>query len=142
MPLPLLVGEFRAGGDADLRFLPDGRPVATFSAIASSAKKLEDGSWETTAETPWLRINCWGPLAEPVAEAVTKGCKVFIAGKLSQRKFEVNGEERVSQEVRADAVQVIPKRDDAPSQPRQSSGGASGDPWGGPAATQTDEPPF
>jgi single-strand DNA-binding protein len=151
MPLPKILGEFRVGADPDLRFTPGGSPVTNFSVIASYDRKQEDGTWKTIDETGWLRVNVWGSAAERVANAVTKGCKVFLVGRYKARKYtDRDGNEKVSIEIDADAVEVIPPRTDtpAPAQPATTAtdnpwGGAptAADPWGTPAR-QGDEPPF
>lgn len=147
MPLPKIVGEFRVGGDPELRFLPSGQAAANFSVIASSNRKKDNGEWETTAETGWLRVNVWGADAERVANDVTKGSKVFLVGRYKQRKFTGrDGDERTAIEIDADAIGVIPERNDAQrassgGAPASGSSGGGGDPWGA-APPQTDEPPF
>jgi len=142
MPLPIITGEFRAGGDAELKFTPGGQAVASFSVIASRNKKKDDGTWETTAETGWLRVNVWGmPFAERIANEVVKGSRVHLTGEYQQRTYTSReGVEKISCEIIARSVEVIPDRDQPQRQP--STGGSSaGDPWGAPAA-QTDDPPF
>lgn len=146
--LPIMLGEFRAGGDAELRFTPGGQAVANFSIIANKAKK-EGDEWVTTGETGWLRVTAWGTLAERCANDVTRGCRVYVVGEYEVKTYQRrDGDgEGTSIELTAKAVEVIPPRDDS----RQQGGGyqtqpqgqrqPAADPWGAGPST-TDEPPF
>lgn len=146
MPLPRIVGEFRVGGDPELRFTPSGQAVCNFSVIASYDRKNDDGSWTTVDETGWLRVNVWGAPAERVANDVTKGAKVFLVGRYKARKYKDREDnEKVSIEIDSDAIDVIPPRTDrATSTPSAPASGSStgGNPWAGAPAGQGDEPPF
>lgn len=147
MALPRIMGEFRVGGDPDLRFTPNGRPVAGFSVIADARRKNEStDEWETTAETGWLRVNVWGAPAERVANEVTKGSKVFLVGRYKARKYtDRDGEERTSHEIDADAIEVIdrPQRSEGTTSQAAAPTGPGDDPWAAPApAPQDDEAPF
>lgn len=154
--LPIMHGEFRAGGDAELGFTPRGQAVANFSIIANSAKKNpQTQEWETTGETGWIRVTVWGELAERVANDVVKGCRVYVVGRYEARKYTTReGGEGVSIELNADSVCVIPERprqDQQQGHAQRQQGG--GDPWGQPqgqrqtsqdpwGAPPPDEPPF
>jgi single-strand DNA-binding protein len=155
--LPIMHGEFRAGGDAELRFTPSGQAVANFSVIANSAKKNpQTQEWETTGETGWIRVNVWGALAERVANDVTKGCRVYVVGRYEARKYKTRDDsEGVSIELTADAVCVLPPREQRNQQghaqqsqaadpwasPQGGGQQGGGDPWGAPSGS-SDEPPF
>jgi single-strand DNA-binding protein len=84
------------GRDAEIRFLPNGDPVANFS-IADSQGKDKDAIW-------W---NCqlFGKRAESLAQYLTKGQAVTITGSVSQRKYtDKNGVEKISTDVRVNDV--------------------------------------
>lgn len=84
------------GRDAEVRFLPNGDPVANFS-IADSQGKDKDAIW-------W---NCqlFGKRAESLAQYLTKGQSVTITGSVSQRKYtDKNGVEKISTDVRVNDV--------------------------------------
>jgi len=84
------------GRDAEVRFLPNGDPVANFS-VADSQGKDKDAIW-------W---NCqlFGKRAESLAQYLTKGQSVTITGSVSQRKYiDKNGVEKVSTDVRVNDV--------------------------------------
>lgn len=104
------------GRDAEVRFLPNGDPVANFS-IADSQGKDKDAIW-------W---NCqlFGKRAESLAQYLTKGQSVTITGSVSQRKYtDKNGVEKISTDVRVNDVALQGGKREAtqsqqPQQPQQ-----------------------
>lgn len=158
MPLPTLTGEFRCGSDIELRFAPSGVAVATVSLIASTARKLESGEWETTGESGWIKGVAFGKFAEFLTElGPAKGDKVVIAGKLKQDKWTTNeGEERTSMGVMLDGLSILQRKGERPAwdqksteRPQSTSEGGES-PWGPPegqqapqqAQSQPEEAPF
>lgn len=113
------------GRDAEVRFLPNGDPVANFS-IADSQGKDKDAIW-------W---NCqlFGKRAESLAQYLTKGQSVTITGSVSQRKYtDKNGVEKISTDVRVNDVALQggkreatqsqqPPQRQQPSKPSNSGG--------------------
>ena len=103
------------GRDAEVRFLPNGDPVANFS-IADSQGKDKDAIW-------W---NCqlFGKRAESLAQYLTKGQSVTITGNVSQRKYtDKNGVEKISTDIRVNdiALQGGRKESAAPQAPKPSN---------------------
>jgi single-strand DNA-binding protein len=135
--LPLMIGEFRAGGDAELRFTPSGQAVCNFSIIANSAKKNpQTQEWEPTGETGWIRVNVWGEYAERCANDVVKGCRARTADSVS-----VLPEREKRDQQQGHAQRQQPGADPwATPQGGQASAPAS-DPWAA-APSGNDEPPF
>jgi single-strand DNA-binding protein len=98
------------GRDAEVRFLPNGDPVANFS-IADSQGKDKDAIW-------W---NCqlFGKRAESLAQYLTKGQAVTITGSVSQRKYtDKNGVEKISTDVRVNDVALQGGRKENTTQPQ------------------------
>lgn len=85
----LLIGN--AGGDAELRYTPNGDSVADFN-LAVSRSRLVDGEWQTVS-TEWFRISSWGRSAERVANTIKRGNRVFIEGRLSTNPYRTEGGE-------------------------------------------------
>lgn len=84
------------GKDAEVRFLPNGDPVANFS-IADSQGKDKDAIW-------W-HCQLFGKRAESLAQYLVKGQAVTITGTVSQRKYtDKNGAEKISTDVRVNDV--------------------------------------
>jgi single-strand DNA-binding protein len=89
----------------ELRFLPDGTPVARFR-VASTPRFLHraSGQWRD-GETLFMTCEAWGALAEDVAESLDKGTRVIVYGRLGQRSWETKeGEKRTACLVTADDV--------------------------------------
>jgi single-strand DNA-binding protein len=84
------------GKDAEVRFLPNGDPVANFS-VADSQGKDKD--------TIWWNCQLFGKRAESLAQYLTKGQSVTITGNVSQRKYiDKNGVEKISTDVRVNDI--------------------------------------
>jgi len=77
------------GKDPEVRFLPSGDPVASFSLATSESWK--DKSGEKQEKTEWHRIEVFGKLAEIVQQYVTKGSKLFVEGTLVYDEWEKDG---------------------------------------------------
>ena len=75
-------------GDPDLRFVPSGAAVATFT-IASTARTYDraSGQWKD-GETLFLRCVAWRALAEQITESLAKGMRALVYGRLRQREYE------------------------------------------------------
>jgi single-strand DNA-binding protein len=97
------------GKDAEVRFLPNGDPVANFS-VADSQGKDKD--------TIWWNCQLFGKRAESLAQYLTKGQSVTVTGNVSQRKYtDKHGVEKISTDVRVNDVALQGgKRDETPRQ--------------------------
>jgi len=93
------------GGDAETRFLPDGKPVTTFS-VASTA------GYGDRQKTTWIRCNAWGERYQKIAPYLTKGKRVTVSGEFTQREWQANdGTTKYSCEVRVNDVDLPPRSD-------------------------------
>ncbi|MBF0688117.1 MAG: single-stranded DNA-binding protein [Cellulomonas sp.] len=92
-------------GDPELRFTPSGAAVANFT-VASTPRTFDRQSNEwKDGETLFLRCSIWREAAESVAESLTKGTRVIVQGRLSQRSYETReGEKRTVYELQVDEV--------------------------------------
>jgi single-stranded DNA-binding protein len=70
----------------DLRFTPNGHPVANFR-LAVTARVKDGDSW-TDGDTSFFRVNVWRQLAEHVTESLTKGDRAVVIGRLKSRSWE------------------------------------------------------
>jgi single-strand DNA-binding protein len=105
----ILVG--RLGRDPEMRYTPDGTPVATFS-IATSDEWKDKTTGEKKERTEWHRIVAWRRLGELCGQYLTKGREVYIEGKLQTRSWEQDGITKYSTEIVASTVQFLGGRDD------------------------------
>jgi single-strand DNA-binding protein len=90
--------------DPELRYTPNGAPVATFGVAVNRRWQNRDSQqWEES--TSFFNVTCWRDLAQNVSESLEKGSRVVVSGRLEQRSWETQqGERRSVVEVVADEV--------------------------------------
>ena len=91
--------------DPELRFTPSGAAVANFR-IASTPRTFDrqTNEWKD-GEALFLSCSVWREAAENVAESLTKGMRVVVQGRLTQRSYETReGEKRTVMELQVDEV--------------------------------------
>jgi single-strand DNA-binding protein len=76
-------------GDPELKYTPNGVPVATFTVASNERFRGNDGQWQD-GPTSFVRCNAWRELAEHVAESMAKGDRAVVTGNLRQRTYEVD----------------------------------------------------
>lgn len=101
--------------DPDLRQIPSGQSVCSFSLALNRSYKGQDGNY--VEATDFVDVVAWGPLGERVAQYVTKGRPVLVSGRLQSRQWEQDGQKRNKLEVIASEVTFLGGR---------SEGGNSG----------------
>src|SRR5260221_4664394 len=79
----MLIGNL--GRDPELNVTSDGTAVTKFSLAVSRTYKTASG--ERRDETEWFNIVTWRGLAETCERYLHKGSKVYIEGRLTQRKY-------------------------------------------------------
>ena len=133
------------GRDPELRYTPNGRPVATFSvAVNQATKNQQTGEW--VEATDWFRVSVWGDRAERSAESLRKGSRVFVDGRFRTREYETNdGRKGMSLDVSADNVIALDRREPEGTFAGAPAAGGSAAPAGGGGGfddTEIDELPF
>lgn len=90
--------------DPELRFTPNGTPVAGFGlAVNRRYQNKKSGEW--VEDTSFLNVTVWFKLAENCAESLSKGDRVLVSGRLSQRGWEdKDGQKKSVVEIIASAV--------------------------------------
>lgn len=91
--------------DPELRQIPSGQSVCTFSLALNRSYKGADGEWQEA--TDYIDVVAWGPLGERVAQYVTKGRPVLVNGRLQSRSWEQDGQKRSKVEVNAQDVTFL-----------------------------------
>lgn len=94
--------------DPELRQIPSGQSVCSFSLALNRSYKGSDGEWQEA--TDFVDIVAWGPLGERVAQYVTKGRQVLVSGRLQSRSWEQDGQKRSKLEVVALDVTFLGSR--------------------------------
>lgn len=93
--------------DPELKSLPSGVHVATFSVATNRVYKDKDGVKQEDAQ--FHNIVVFGNQAENTAKYLTKGNSVLVEGRLQTRSWEQDGVKRYRTEIVADRVQFGPK---------------------------------
>ncbi|WP_137119598.1 single-stranded DNA-binding protein [Segeticoccus rhizosphaerae] len=97
-----IIGNLTA--DPELRFTPSGAAVANFT-VASTPRMFDRQSNEwKDGETLFMRCSIWRDAAENVAESLQRGARVIVSGRLKQRSYEKDGQQRTVVEMEADEV--------------------------------------
>ncbi len=90
--------------DPELKFFNNGNASVRIGvAVSRRWQNRQTQEWEE--RTSFFDVSCYGPLAENVANSVTKGTRVVVSGRLEQRSWETpEGEKRSVVEINADEV--------------------------------------
>jgi single-strand DNA-binding protein len=92
--------------DPELRYIPSGTAVTTFTVASNRAYVNQAG--EKKEEVCFVRVVVWARRAEVCGEFLSKGSPVFVEGRLQSRTWEdQNGQKRSTIEVIANNVQFL-----------------------------------
>jgi single-strand DNA-binding protein len=94
--------------DPELRQTPGGQNVTSFSLALNRSYKDSSGEWQEA--TDYIDVVCWGPLAERVAQYLSKGRRCLVQGRLQSRSWEQEGQKRSKVEVLASDVTFLDSR--------------------------------
>ena len=98
------------GKDPEVRKTPDGKTISNIS-VATSETWKDKQTGEQQEKTEWHRIVFFNRLAEIVSEYLNKGSKVYIEGKLQNRKWQdKEGNDRYTTEIVAREMQMLDAR--------------------------------
>ena len=133
------------GGDPEMRYMPDGTAVTSFS-VATSRRWTDKQSGQPVDETTWFRVSAWGRQAETANQYLSKGSKVLVEGRIkpdlntgSPRMWtRQDGTVGSSFEITADTVRFMSGREDVGGYGAQSDSGMDA----GAPAQEEDEIPF
>lgn len=133
----------RLGKDPEIKYMPNGDPVANMSIACGWKGKDKEG-------TEWIRVVAFGKLAEIMGEYLRKGSQVYISGSMRTRSWEKDGQKHYSTEIVADKMQMLGGKSDGKQESqtaqqdyRGHAGSNQANPTYAPAAGFDDElPPF
>ena len=92
--------------DPELRYIPNGSAVTSFTLAMNRVYKLQTG--EKKEEVTFVRVVVWARLAEVCAEYLKKGSPVFVEGRLQSRSWDgPDGQKRNITEVVAMNIQFM-----------------------------------
>ena len=80
----MLIGNL--GRDPEIRFTPDGSPVANFSIATGEVWTDKNGTRQERTE--WHNIVAWNKLADLAKRYLTKGRQVYIEGRIRTREWD------------------------------------------------------
>jgi single-strand DNA-binding protein len=141
----LLIGNL--GKDPEIRYTPDGSPVATFSLATSESWTDKSGSRQE--HTEWHTIVAWTRLADLAKRFLSKGRQVYVEGRIRSREWnDRDGNKRRTTEVIATQIVLLGSRSqnaEAGAQPMDSANRSSApetDPGFGDAGITDSDIPF
>ncbi len=92
--------------DPELRYIPSGTAVTTFTLAVNRVYKTPSG--EKKEEVSFIRVVVWGKMGETCAEYLKKGSSCFVEGRLQSRSWDApDGQKRSITEVNALNVQFL-----------------------------------
>jgi single-strand DNA-binding protein len=104
MAYNLVVLEGRLTKDPELRYIPSGQPVASFT-LAVDRSYVQEGK---ERETDFVDIIAWRKLAETVSQHLQKGSYVLVQGRLQIRAYETqDGQKRKVTEIVATEIRFL-----------------------------------
>ena len=109
--------------DPELRSLPSGVQVATFSVATNRVWKNQEGQKQENTE--FHNIVVFGRQAETVSQYLRKGNTVLVEGRLQTRSWDSEGVKKYRTEIVADRVQFGPRGGDAAAGGGDDRGGQS-----------------
>lgn len=105
------------GRDPEMRYLPNGNPVTSFSVATSRSYTNNQGV--KVDETTWFRVSVFGKAAESCNQYLKKGSKVLVEGRLQADKSggprvwtRQDGTPAASFEITANTVRFLSSRGD------------------------------
>lgn len=97
--------------DPELRYIPSGTAVASFS-LAVNRRYRQEG--ELKEEVSYIDVVAYGKVGETSGNFLKKGRPVLVEGRIQQRRWETQeGEKRSKVEVVAHNVQFLGPRPEA-----------------------------
>lgn len=116
--------------DPEIKYLAtNNNAVANVTVV--NTQYYRDSQGKTAERTAFIRVVCWGPLAERIAERCKKGDPVIVEGRLETNQWDdrETGKKRSATQINANRVDQLTWGDDNPqggqqqAQQQQHSGG-------------------
>jgi single-strand DNA-binding protein len=129
----ILIGNL--GRDPDMSYTTNGTAVTKFSlAVSRRAKANSNGE----RETDWFNIVAWQQLAETCNNYLKKGQKIYVEGRLEQRRYtDKEGVSRTAIEVIINDMEMLTPKNQQPGNSGSESYSGHPDDLG-----ELDEHPF
>ena len=86
------------GADPEIFYGSEGDPVSTFNLAFRSSKK----------KSGWIKVTCFGRLAEVASRYLHKGARIAVIGTLDQNQWQTDkGNQRSSLQLIANSIEFI-----------------------------------
>jgi single-strand DNA-binding protein len=86
------------GADPEVFFTTDGDPISKFSLAFKASKK----------KTGWIKVVCFGRLAEITEKYLHKGARIGVIGTLDENKWETDeGVKKSSYQINCHSLEFI-----------------------------------
>lgn len=95
----------RLGSVPEVRYMPNGKAVTSFSIAVGSQWKDKAGDKQESTE--WVNVTAFDKLGEICGEWLKKGSQVFISGKMKTDKYEKDGVTKYSTKIIAQDMQML-----------------------------------
>lgn len=103
----ILIGNL--GKDPELRYLPNGDPVAKFSLATGSRWKDKNGQFQD--RTDWHNIVVFRRQAEICNEYLKKGSPVYVEGRIQTRSYDDrDGNKKWITEIIAQSIRLLGRK--------------------------------
>jgi len=111
----MLIG--RLGADPEIRYMPNGDPVATIR-LATSRRWKDRNTGEKNEETEWHRVVFFSGLAKIVGEYLKKGSQIYVEGRIRTHKWQCqDGSDRYTTEIIAENMNMLDSKRDGNNPP-------------------------
>jgi single-strand DNA-binding protein len=119
----ILIGNL--GKDPEVKYTPQGTPVAKITIATNERFKDKDGQWADRTE--WHNVVLWQRLAEIAGEYLKKGGKVYIEGRLQTRSWDdkQTGQKKYMTEIVANDLVLLGGRGEGGGENASSRGVAA-----------------
>lgn len=97
--------------DPELRSLPSGIQVASFSIATNRVWKDKNGAKQESVD--YHNIVVFGRQAELVTQYLRKGSSALVEGRMQTRSWDAEGGKKYRTEIVADRIQFGPRKDGA-----------------------------
>ena len=120
----ILIGNL--GSDPEVRYTPNGAPVANFSLATNESWNDKDG--QRQERTEWHRLVLWSKLAEIAGQYLKKGNKIYVEGRLQTRSWDdQSGQKRYMTEIVVNDMQMLDSRGEGGGSGYGDEGGSRAD---------------
>ena len=103
------------GKDPELRTLPSGRKVCSFTMAVD--RRWKNGNGEQREATEWINVESWGRLGEICHEYLAKGKLVYVEGRMQTDRWQDDkGDPHSRTKVVGAVMQILDRKPEEPEQ--------------------------